>query len=496
MSPPVPRANPDVRLRYPDRAGRFILSTHPGLFGREQEFPAIQRLLTQERVRLLTLTGPGGVGKTRLARGVAAAVRDTYADGAWFVDLTPLDQANLVPDAVARGLGMRNAADGLETTLRQRNLLLVLDNFERVLPAATGIADLLAACPGVQVLATSRIPLHLYDEYLFPVQPLPTLAADRETPMATLAALASVQLFAARARAVEPGFALNGDNAAAVAGICHRLDGLPLAIELAAARSAVLSPRALLARLDPRLPLLTGGASDLPHRLRTMRDTIAWSYDLLDGTRQGLFRQVSVFAGGFTLEAALAVYGSPRSSIGMLDDLSALVSQSLLRQTAPGDGEPRFALLETVREFGTEQLLLHNEQDEAARRHAAWALAFAEHVASSLDGRDDRPKLDRFETERDNCRAAVAWLLHAGDVESAMRLCSALLELWYYRGPVEEGRAWLRRTLVAAGTAPVSLDVRSRALQVASQLAFMQGDAEETEASPWRAWNWRERPGT
>jgi excisionase family DNA binding protein len=482
-SPPAPGTDPDVRLRIRTVPADASFLKHTHLFGRERDQAAIQSLLTEERVRLLTLTGPGGVGKTQLALAVAAAIFDSYGDGAWFVDLTPLVQANLVPDAVARGLGMRNAAEGLETNLKQRNLLLVLDNFERVLPAAPAIADLIAACPGVQILATSRIPLHLYEERLFPVQPLPTLAADRALPVATLGSLPSVRLFAARARAVMPGFVLTDDNAVAVAGICHRLDGLPLAIELAAARSAVLSPQALLARLDPRLPLLTGGASDLPHRLRTMRDTIAWSYDLLDHTGQRLFRQVSVFAGGFSLEAATAVCGSPTgSSIGMLDDLSALVSQSLLRQTAPGDAEPRFSMLETVREFGMEQLLLHDEQAEAAHRHAAWALAFAEDIVSNLDGRDDRPKLDRFEAERDNCRAAVAWLLDAGDVESAMRLCSAQLELWYHRGPVGEGRAWLRRALAATGNSLVSPDVRSRALQVAGQLAFMQGDLVEADS--------------
>jgi excisionase family DNA binding protein len=475
-SPRAVRTIPDVRLDIRTVPG--FPAAHTQIVGREQEQAAIRRLLTHERVRLLTLTGPGGVGKTRLALHVAATMRDAYADGAWLVDLAPLSQATLVPNAIARALGMRDTADGLETTLSQRHILLVLDNFEHVLAAAPGIAVLVSACPGVQVLVTSRSPLHLYEERLFPVPPLPTVAPEPATPVTTLAALPSVQLFVARAQAVKPAFALTDANGPAIATICHRVDGLPLAIELAAARGAVLSPQALLARLDRRLPLLTGGASDVPPRLQTMRDTIAWSHTLLDDVGQLLLRQASVFAGGFTEDAAAAVCDS---RIDIFEGLSALVSQSLLRQTAPDDAEPRFGMLETVREYAGEQLALHGEESETGRRHAAWALALAERITGTLDGRDDRPKLDQLEAERENCRTALAWLLETGDVESALRLCSALLELWYYRGPVTEGRSSLQRSLTAPGKEPASPIVRIHALQAASLLAYMQRDAGETE---------------
>ena len=330
------------------------------LIGREAEVAAVLHLLATAGARLLTVTGPGGTGKTRLAQEIGAEALDRYPDGVFFVDLSPLTDAALVVPAIAAALGVRESAgeplrETLIRHLRERRLLLMLDNCEQVLESASDIATLLAACPNLSILATSREPLHIRAEREIAVAPLPFPEPGRLPPLAELTTVPAVALFVERAQAASAGFLLTAENAPAVAGICCRLDGLPLAIELAAARIKVLPPAALLARLEQRLPLLTGGGRDLPARQRTMRDAIAWSYDLLTAEEQGVFRQLAVFAGGCTLDAAETVAGQD-GAVDVFASIAALIESSLLRQEAGRAGEPRFRMLETVREYGREQL--------------------------------------------------------------------------------------------------------------------------------------------
>src|SRR5215213_9196101 len=351
------------------------------LIGRESELAALSALLAQDDVRLVTLTGPGGTGKTHLAQAVAAEVVGYYPDGVFFVDLSALTEPHLVMPTIAATLGVRETAgeplrEIVIRHLRERLLLLVLDNCEQVLEAASDIAALLAACPHLSILATSREPLHIRAEREIAVAPLPLPEPGRLPAVAELAGVPAVALFVERAQSGHASFALTAENAAAVAGICQRLDGLPLAIELAAARTKVLPPAALLARLEQRLPLLTGGGRDLPTRQRTMRDAIAWSYDLLAPSDQALFRRFAVFAGGFTLGAA-AVVAVPDAPLLVLDGIFVLIEQSLLRQMPGSDDEPRYQMLETVREFGLEQLTAAEELDDARQRHAEYFLQLA-----------------------------------------------------------------------------------------------------------------------
>ncbi|CAA9541854.1 MAG: Adenylyl cyclase class-3/4/guanylyl cyclase / Disease resistance domain-containing protein / Tetratricopeptide repeat-containing protein / Transcriptional regulator, LuxR family, partial [uncultured Thermomicrobiales bacterium] len=422
--------------------------------GREREVAAVRDLVRQDGVRLVTLTGPGGVGKTRLALEVASDLGQAFADGVCFVALAPLADAALVPAAIAGALGLREAGDRplaerLAAFLATQDLLLLLDNVEGVVAAAPAVAMLLAACPRVTVLATSRVPLNVTGEQRFPVPPLALPDPARVRSAAEVAEVAAVRLFCARARAVRPDFALTDEDAAAVAAVCARLDGLPLAIELAAARSTVLPPSALLARLSPSLGHLTGGPRDQPDRLRTLRGAIAWSHDLLSADERALFRRLAVFAGGCTLEAAEAVGragAGPR--LDVLAVLASLVDHSLLRRDAGVDGEPRFGMLETVREFGLEQLTASGEEAAVRDAHAGWCLDLATRAGPSWFTPAQNRWGDRVAAEHSNLRTALAWLAGSADVGAGLRLVVALWPFWFVRGHWAEGRGWLARAFV------------------------------------------------
>ena len=451
----------------PTAADRFLPAPLTAFVGRERELAGLRALLARRDVRLLTVTGPGGVGKTRLAIEVAREIADGFAAGARFVPLAPLGSPDLVLPTIARTLGIGESHHGgllrdLTEQLASTELLLVLDNVEHLLAAGPDLALLLAACPALTLLVTSRAALRVSGEHEFAVPPLP-LPVERGTwTFEQIAASDAVRLFVERAEAVQVGFRLTPANAWDAAEICRRLDGLPLAIELAAARVKVFPPRALLARLERRLPLLTGGPREAPARLRTMRDAIAWSHDLLDADEQRLFRRMAVFVGGFTLDAAIDVAGDgtlPEAAV--VEGISSLVDKSLLHPAATDDaanddlGEPRFSMLETVREFALDELARSGEEDAVRRAHAEYFRALAERAEPELRGAGQVAWIARLETELPNLRAVLDWSLAGGDVETGLRLAGALYWFWFLRNHVAEGRAWFDRAR-ATGREPAA----------------------------------------
>jgi predicted ATPase len=421
-----------------------------------------------------------------LALQVAADLLSDFADGVWFIDLAPITDAGLVMSTIASTLGVKETGgqplvDSLKAFLREKQILLVLDNFEQVVAAAPLVADLLKAASRLKMLVTSRAVLHLSGEHEFAV---PALAVPDPKHLPELAALvqyAAVALFIQRAQAVKPDFQVTSANAPAVAEICVRLDGLPLAIQLAAARIKLLPPTALLGRLSNRLKVLTGGIRDLPARQQTMRATIEWSYHLLQPAEQRLFWRLAVFVGGWTVAAAEAVCNADGDP--PLDGLQSLLDKSLIQQVEGADGEIRFTMLETVREYAIEQLAGGGEEEAARRQHAAYYLALVEAAATELHGTQQAQWLDRLEAEHDNLRTALVWSMESRAIEVGLRIAAALISFWSMRGYVREGRRHLNAVLACtaapAGTTPrpfVPDPHVARALAGAGELAWLQGD--------------------
>jgi predicted ATPase len=458
------------------------------LIDREQEVALVRDLLQREDVGLVILTGPGGVGKTRLAIQVAADLASQFADGAAFISLASLKDPQLVELTVARALQVSEANgqsldERLREYLRPRELLLLLDNFEHLLAAAPLATQLLDAAARLKLLVTSREPLRVRDERVVPVLPLALPATSHLPDLDRLSRVPAVALFVERVREVQPDFALTADNAQAIAEICRRLDGLPLALELAAARSNMLPPEALLARLEHRLPLLVHGARDVPQRQQTLHNTIAWSYDLLAESDKALFRRLSVFAGGFTLEAAEAVcvFDAARTSSAsdegaMLEQLGQLLDKSLVQLQQGRGGEPRFTMLETIGEYATEQLVASGEAVAMQERHAGYFLRLAEEADPHMFGPERDVWMERLDREEANLRAALAWSkADSNAVQTGLRLVGALSMYWFLRDSVREGRTWLEGMLERTDGTDRSA-ARGKALVGAGWLAWIEGD--------------------
>src|SRR6266478_2248699 len=461
-----------------------------GFVGREKEVAAAKELLLRQDVRLVTVTGPGGIGKTRLAVEVAGGLIEMFPGGIHFVPLSPLSDPGLIASVIVQTLGIREAGGQSPLEILKKNLqdslrapmLFLLDNFEHLIQAAPTVAELLAAAPNLKILVTSRAALHLYGEHEFPVPPL-ALPDSRSMPtVEILSQCPAVALFVQRAAAAKPDFELNRENASAVTEICARLDGLPLAIELAAVRVKVLSPSSMLTRLASRLQLLTGGSRDLPQRQQTLRAAMDWSYDLLDAAEQKLFRRFSVFVGGCTLEGAEAVCNTKGDlDLDLLDVMASMVDKSLAQQVEQVKGESRFAMLETIREYALEKLEASKEEALTKRAHAAYCLVLAEEEATEQRGAEAGEWLERFASEHDNFRAALEWLTETGDMELGVRPGTALFRYWEIREYLAEGRDRLGRLLNLAGAAaPTKL--RMRALFAAGVLAGEQGDYASADA--------------
>jgi non-specific serine/threonine protein kinase len=458
------------------------------LVGREQDLAELTALLRDGSVRLLTLTGFGGTGKTRLSLEAASAVQEEF-DRVILVDLAPVQDPEHVGTTIARELGAEippggSAVEAVRDRLGSADVLLVLDNFEQVLPAAALVAELLAAVPSLRVLVTSQAPLRVRAETEFAVRPLGLPADVDPADIAGLSASPAVALFVDRARAVRADFGLTADNAEAVAAICTGLDGIPLAIELAAARVKLLSPQALRSRLERRLELLTGGAADLPARQRTLRGAIDWSYGLLDATEQAVLSRLGVFVGGCSLEAAGAVAGGPSDLDlgGTVDALASLVDKSLVRQVDAADGEPRFSMLETIREYALDKLEERGEAVEVRRLHAERLLELAETAEPELARVNQASWFDRLDEENGNLRAAQARSLEDGRIELCLRLAGALIRYWSIRGLMAEGRERLVQALASPAASDAPAPVRAKAEFAAGYAALGLGDFADAES--------------
>ncbi len=455
-----------------------------GFVGREREIASAKKLLLRQDVCLVTVTGPGGIGKTRLAVQVAGGLIEHFPGGSHFVSLSSLSDPGLIASVIVQTLGIREGGGQSPLEILKQHLrdsrrapmLLLLDNFEHLMQAAPTVAEILAMGPHLKIMVTSRAALHVSGEYEFPVPPL-ALPDSRSMPsVEVLSQSPAVALFVQRAVAVKPDFEINRENALAVSEICASLDGLPLAIELAAARVKVLSPSSMRARLSSRLQLLTGGARDMPHRQQTLRATIDWSYDLLSMAEQKLFRRLSVFVGGCNLEGAEAVCDTKADlDLDLLDGMTSIVDKSLVQQLEPASGESRFGMLQTIREYALEKLQASGEQASTKRAHAAYCLVLAEEAAAEPCGAEGAEWLERFAFEHDNFRAGLDWLTETGDAEWGLRLGTALFRFWETREYLAEGRDRLGKLLKLAGAASPT-KARAHALSAAAVLATGQGD--------------------
>ena len=471
----------DLPARHPEARPHNLPIQRTAFIGREDEAASLRQLLGRADARLITLTGPGGIGKTRLALQVAAEIESQFPGGVYFVPLSAVREAGLIASTIAQTIGVREPGnESPQQSLKEfvlgldQPMLLLLDNFEHLVSAASVVSELLSAGSKVKVLVTSQAPLHVYGEHEFPVPPLALPDLKSIVPLEVLARLPAVALFVERAKAVKHEFALTVETAPIVAAICARLDGLPLAIELAAARIKLLSPHAMLARLESRLTLLTGGARDLPTRQQTLRSTVDWSYGLLNAAEQTLFRRLAVFPGGCTLEGVEAVCDT-RTDLGLdvLDGMASMVDKSLVQQVEQAGAETRFRLLSTIREYALERLAESNDESATRRAHAAYYLVIAEEGAEDVVAHPEW--LDRFDLEHDNFRVALDYLIKTGDADWGLRLGVALFRFWETREYLTEGRNALAKLLALEG-ASARPKLRARLLFAAAVLAGEQGD--------------------
>jgi len=476
LIPGLPRDFPP--LKSIDNLPNNLPAQTTQFIGRDEEVAEIQSLFDERNIRLITLTGPGGTGKTRLSQESAAEMLDGFPDGIYFIPLAPISDPELVPSTIARTIGVREGGglpplDNLKSFLKDKQMLLILDNFEQVMDAASAINEMLLAAPNLKLVITSRIPLRIRGEQEYPVQPLEVPRAQMEVD--DLLQTECVQLFVTLAQAANPRFEVNDQNAAAVGEICRRLDGLPLAIEIAAARSRMLSPQAMLKRLDESLKLLTGGPRDLPARQQTLRGAIDWSYDLLAAPDQTLFARLGIFVGGFTLEAAEAVCNS-NNELDVISGVETLLDNSLVKTASSPDEEPRFELLQTIREYALEKLSHTGELELLRGLHAGYYTQASEQIMVHLYADDTVEILRLLETEQDNFRAALTWSLESTErIGSGILIAFRIFWFWYRYGHFHEGRDWCERLLQESkelGHHPL----RGMILITAAFMAMWEGD--------------------